>query len=76
MDAFYLGGCQGAPWESPPCGARPVRMAASGLGSASEIEASYTLEGGYGTEPLADGTGAWLAHRATADVPGSGPGRA
>ena len=45
-----------------------------GLGSASEVEASYTLEGGYGTEALPDGTGAWLAHRAQADVPGSGPG--
>eukprot|EP00435_Cladocopium_sp_Y103_P062260 s92_g23.t2 len=45
-----------------------------GLGSASEVEASYTLEGGYGTEALPDGTGAWLAHRAHADVPGSGPG--
>lgn len=46
-----------------------------GLGSASEVEASYTLEGGYSTEALPDGTGAWLAHREKADVPGSGPGK-
>ena len=45
-----------------------------GLGSASEADASYTLEGGYAKEALPDGTGAWLAHRADVDVPGSGPG--
>ncbi|CAJ1343518.1 unnamed protein product [Effrenium voratum] len=56
---------------------RPFRTrvaATSGLGSASEAEASYTLEGGYDLQPLSDGTGAWLAHRAQNDVPGSGPG--
>lgn len=67
------------PISSPrPRSATPekLRMSAPrlGLGSASEVEASYTLEGGYGTEALPDGTGAWLAHRAQADVPGSGPG--
>ena len=53
-----------------------LRMSAPrlGLGSASEVESSYTLEGGYSTEALPDGTGAWLAHREKADVPGSGPG--
>ena len=45
-----------------------------GLGSASEVEKSYTLEGGYALEPLPDGTGAWLAHRSEVNVPGSGPG--
>ena len=53
------------------------RMASArrqGLGSASEADATYTLEGGYAKEALPDGTGAWLAHRADVDVPGSGPG--
>ena len=51
------------------------RLAARlGLGSASEVEGSYTLEGGYDLQPLADGTGAWLAHRNDKNVPGSGPG--
>ena len=45
-----------------------------GLGSASEVEKSYTLEGGYALEPLPDGTGAWLGHRSEVNVPGSGPG--
>lgn len=44
------------------------------LGSATEQEASYTLDGGYAKEPAADGTGGWLAHRDQLDTPGSGPG--
>ena len=51
------------------------RLAArAGLGSASETEASFVLDGGYDVQPLEDGTGAWLAHRSERDVPGSGPG--
>ncbi|CAE7866958.1 arsH [Symbiodinium necroappetens] len=45
-----------------------------GLGSSSEEEAQYNLEGGNDIEALADGTGGWLAHRAEASTPGSGPG--
>ncbi|CAE7242189.1 unnamed protein product [Symbiodinium natans] len=44
-------------------------------GSASEEEAKYTLEGANDIEPLPDGTGSWLAHRASKDVAGSGPGQ-
>ena len=44
------------------------------LGSASEAEAAYTLDGGYALEPADDLTGGWLAHRSSLDVPGSGPG--
>lgn len=44
------------------------------LGSSSEAEASYTLDGGYSLAPGEDFTGGWLAHRSAVDVPGSGPG--
>ena len=44
------------------------------LGSASESEAAYTIDGGYALAPAEDGTGGWLAHRSQLDVPGSGPG--
>ena len=44
------------------------------LGSASESEAAYTIDGGYALAPAEDGTGGWLAHRSELDVPGSGPG--
>ena len=46
----------------------------AGLGSASAEEAAYTLDGGYALEPNSDGTGGWLAHRASFDLPSSGPG--
>lgn len=44
------------------------------LGSSSEAEAAFTLDGGYGLQPGEDGTGGWLAHRSDLDTPGSGPG--
>ena len=46
----------------------------AGLGCASAEEAAYTLDGGYALEPNADGTGGWLAHRASLDLPSSGAG--
>ena len=51
-----------------------VQVPRSNLGSSSESEASYTLDGGYALQPGADSTGGWLAHRSQLDLPGSGPG--
>ena len=73
----FLGefGHQDRPRNSEPFSCHRMSSAVRlGLGSASEVEASYTLEGGYATEALPDGTGAWLAHRAEVEKPGSGPG--
>jgi len=67
--------------EAPPAARPSVTMSATaavstraGLGSASAEEAAYTLDGGYALEPNSDGTGGWLAHRASLDLPSSGPG--
>ena len=51
-----------------------VQVPRPNLGSSSESEAAYTLDGGYALAPGEDSTGGWLAHRSQLDVPGSGPG--
>lgn len=56
-------------------GAAARASSSTNLGSSSEEEARYTVAGhGYALAPGPDGTGGWLAHRAAADAPGSGPG--
>ena len=67
--------------RAPPSARPAVTMSATaavstraGLGCASAEEAAYTLDGGYALEPNADGTGGWLAHRASLDLPSSGAG--
>ena len=51
-----------------------VQVPRPNLGSSSESEAAYTLDGGYALAPGEDSTGGWLAHRSQLDLPGSGPG--
>lgn len=50
-------------------------QARANMGSATAEQADYTMNDyGYALEPGPDGTGGWLAHRASVDAPGSGPG--